>query len=234
MLTLGIDCAGKGLGVALADETGVIAEQIIQAGLRHSESLVPTIDHLVNTVGTHMEAVDGIAVTEGPGSFTSVRIGLNTVKGLCMARDIPLTTLSTLAAAAARFPCSTMPVVVWLDARRNEVYSGVYDTSDMIQPGNWPVAVKPDEVIDPAEWLRLHNEPVLFTGDGSVVYGNLIREYTADGASIAPSWGNLPAPGVVAVWGRDKILAGDVVSVEAAAPVYLRHSQAAEQKRDGT
>ena len=175
-----------------------------------------------------VEDLGAVAVTIGPGSFTAVRIGLNTAKGLCMGRDIPLVGISTLAAAAGRLPHARWPVVVWLDAKRREVYAGYYDTS-----GAHPVALEPDAVIAPEAWLDAHEGPALFVGDGARVYRELIVARWGERAHFAPDWVPMASAAVVALWGRERARAGDVLDPESATPVYLRRPQALERSREG-
>jgi len=221
MVVLGIDTATPGLGVALANDEGLIAEATVQIGLRHAQGLLPTVEWLLATSGLSVDDLGAVAVTIGPGSFTAVRIGLNTAKGLCMGRNLPLVGISTLAAMAARFPCCSLPVVPWLDAKRREVYAGRYDTS-----GPYPIAREADTVASPAQWLQDHPEPALFVGDGATVYGHLIRERLGEAAYIAPAWTPLASAAAVAVWGRERALRGETMNPDDAAPVYIRRPQA--------
>lgn len=221
MIALGIDTATPGLGVALAGEGGLIAESSVQVGLRHAQGLLPAVEELLRMSGLAIGELGAVAVTIGPGSFTAVRIGLNTAKGLCMGRDLPLVGISTLAAMAARFPHCALPVAPWLDAKRREVYAGRYDTS-----GPYPVAQEPDTVASPAQWLDEHPEPALFVGDGASLYADLIRDRYRGRAFVAPAWIPLASAGVVAVWGRELALSGMTISPDDAAPVYIRRPQA--------
>lgn len=223
MIVLGIDTATPGLGVALAGPDGLIAEATVQIGLRHAQGLLPAVEWLLRTAERTTDDVDAVAVTIGPGSFTAVRIGLNTAKGICMGRGIPLVGIPTLAALAARCPASALPVVPWLDAKRHEVYAGCYDTT-----GPRPVAAEPDAVIAPGDWLDAHPSPALFLGDGASCYAGLIRERLGDQAAFAPDWVPLASGGVVATWGREFALAGKTIAPDDAAPLYLRRPQAVE------
>ncbi len=229
MIVLGIDTATPGLGVALAGPDGLLVELSANVGLRHAQGLLPAVERALADAELGVEHVEAVAVTIGPGSFTSVRIGLNTAKGLCMAREIPLIGISTLAAAAGRIPFADFPVVPWLDAKRREVYAGVYDTST-----GFPKSIESDSVIAPAEWLDRHDGPAVFLGDGAQVYRDVIIERLGNAARFAPDWIPAASAGVVAVLGRQMALAGETIDVDAAAPVYLRRPDAktsAERRR---
>jgi tRNA threonylcarbamoyladenosine biosynthesis protein TsaB len=221
MIVVGIDTATPALGVGLAGETGLIAETTLNLGLRHAQGLLPTLESLLKTADLTVGDLGAVAVTIGPGSFTAVRIGLNTAKGLCLANGLPLVGISTLAAMAARFPSCSLPVAPWLDAKRGEVYAGRYDVS-----GARPVALEPDAAVPPVQWLELHPGPALFVGDGAALYGDLIRERLGQTARFAPPWTPLASGGIVAVWGRERALAGQHVEPDSAAPAYLRRPQA--------
>ncbi len=221
MTVLGIDSATPGLGVALAGPEGLIAETTIHVGLQHSQTLLPAAEWLLETVGAGTRDIEGVAVTIGPGSFTAVRIGLATAKGICMASGIPLACVSTLAASAARHAWVSLPVVPMLDAKRREVYVGLYDVST-----GEPVAVEPDTVVSPQDWLEGHKGEALFCGDGALAYRDLITEKLGAKAHFTPSWLPLASAGVVAVLGRQKILKGETIQPDAATPVYLRRPQA--------
>jgi len=228
MIVLGIDTATPGLGVALAGPDGLIAETTVQVGLRHSQGLLPTVDWMLRTAGLGVGDLGAVAVTIGPGSFTAVRIGLNTAKGICMGRGIPLVGISTLAAAAGRFPCAPWPVVPWLDAKKREVYAGCYDTA-----GRRPIAIEPDAVVAPEEWLAAHPGPALFLGDGAAIYRELIIGRVGERAHFAPEWTPMASSAIVAIWGRERALAGDVLDPDSAAPAYLRRPQALESLLHG-
>ncbi len=228
MLVLGIDTASTGLGVAIAGPDGLIAETTLQTGLRHSSNLLPIVDRTLTTAGYTIGDVEAVAVTMGPGSFTAVRIGLNTAKGICLGRDLPLVGLSTLAAMAARFPSpggEAMPVIPWLDARRREVYAGYYDTS-----GSHPRAIEPDVATSPTEWLDGHPGPGLFVGDGAVAYRQQITDRLGAEAVVAPLWAACTSAAACSVWGRELALDGVTTDPDEVAPMYLRRPQAFDSR----
>ena len=221
MIVLGIDSATPGLGIAIAGPDGIIVEVSESVGLRHSQGLLPTLQWALDEAGLTVGDLDAVATTIGPGSFTSVRIGLNTAKGLCMSREIPLAGISTLEAMAGRFPFAGVPVAPWLDAKRSEVYAGLYDLSTGV-----PVPLDADTVAAPADWLARHEGPAIFVGDGATAYAGIIHEAIGDAARIAPPSIPMASAGVVAILGRARALTGDTIDVDAAAPVYLRRPDA--------
>ena len=150
LYTLGINAASEGFGVALAGPDGLLAETVMKSGMQHSERLLPEIQHLMASSGLAVDALGAIAVTIGPGSFTSIRIGLSTAKGLCLALGIPLVPVSSLLATAAQLPFAEYPVVTWLDAKRRQIYAATFDTS---QGTLEPRQLGAETVAEPREWL---------------------------------------------------------------------------------
>ena len=228
VIVLGIDSATPGLGVALAGPDGLLAEMTLQVGLRHSQGLLPTVESLLDRAESTVADLGAVAVTIGPGSFTAVRIGLNTAKGLCMGLGLPLVGLSTLAVSAARFTGllgdTPMPVAPWLDAKRREVYAGYYDIA-----GPRPRPLEPDSVVAPESWLADHPGPALFVGDGARAYRREIVERLGSRARFAPACTLDAAAGVVACWGRERALRGETLDPTHAAPLYVRRPQALER-----
>jgi tRNA threonylcarbamoyladenosine biosynthesis protein TsaB len=224
-LTLGLDAATSDLGIAIVGSDGLVCELTLQGRLMHSEGLLPSLDDLLTRTHHTVEDIGGVAVTLGPGSFTSVRIGLATAKGICLGRDIPLAGISALRAASARFPFSSHPVATWFDARREEVYAGLYDTST-----GTPVSIEDDAVVDARAWLESHTGQYVFAGDGASAYSEIIREIKGDEVLIAPNWVPGPCAGAVAAIGRKMIERGETIPVDDVAPVYLRRPEAVRKR----
>lgn len=131
MIALGIDTSSVSGSVALTDGEGLVAEMNLRSGLTHSARLLPAVNTLIRTAGVSLDAVDLLCVATGPGSFTGLRIGMATAKGLALATGRPLTgfsTLETTALAVARSASGrTETVCVVLDAGRGEVYRGLFE-----------------------------------------------------------------------------------------------------------
>jgi tRNA threonylcarbamoyladenosine biosynthesis protein TsaB len=129
MLLLAFDTATPVGSVCLLEDERLLAARYFDAGQHHSQHLFVELDGVFEVAGCEPTAVEAVAVTIGPGSFTGLRIGLSAAKGFCLARGAVLVPVPTLEALAARLPFSRMPVLALLDARRGEVYAGLYDTS---------------------------------------------------------------------------------------------------------
>ena len=126
MKILGIDSSGIVASAAIADEKNIIAEFTINNKQTHSQTLLPMIDMVVKMSGVQLEEIDAIAVAAGPGSFTGLRIGSSTAKGLALALNKPIVSVPTLDGLAYRLAISEGIICPIMDARRNQVYTAVY------------------------------------------------------------------------------------------------------------
>src|SRR6267142_5555675 len=126
MRTLAVETSTLAGGAALLDGDLVVGEYVLDIRITHSERLMATIDRLLSDAGWSVRDLEGLAVSVGPGSFTGLRIGVSTVKGLALALAIPIAAVPTLDAMAATVPWSALPVCPVLQARRGEVYASRY------------------------------------------------------------------------------------------------------------
>lgn len=214
-------------GIAILDETeGLIFESRLNVRTTHSERLMTEIDHALKQAGNKISDFDAFAVGIGPGSFTGLRIGLSTVKGFSFATGKPVVAVPTLEAFAWNFPYSIYPVCPMLDARKGEVYATVFKWRD----GCFEKIV--DEIsIKPAELLRELDGPVVFAGEGAVLYRAVITGVIGDNAIFAPEHLMVPSPAGMAYLGLKKALAGDFSDPASLVPFYIRRSEA-EVKAD--
>lgn len=127
MTILGIDSSAVSAGCAIIKDGRVLSEGFVNIGLTHSQTLMPLIDSTLRGAGVELEELDAIAVSHGPGSFTGVRIGIATVKGLAFANGIPCVGVSTLAAIAHGAACADGVLCPVMDARREQVYNALFD-----------------------------------------------------------------------------------------------------------
>src|SRR5512142_2134490 len=138
MYVLGIETSTKTGSVAVISDSGVIAQYSLNIEVTHSERLMSTVDRVLKDTGIALSQLGGFAVATGPGSFTGLRIGVSTVKGLAFATNKPVAAVSTLYALAWNVSHAACPVCPLLDARKNEVYAAVYayngPTLDQIVP----------------------------------------------------------------------------------------------------
>lgn len=224
MRILGIDSSGTVASVALLDGDITIAEYTVNFKKTHSETLLPMIDEIVRMTETDLSTIDAIAVAAGPGSFTGLRIGSATAKGLGMAYEVPIIPVPT---------CHSLAYNVWttndavicpiMDARRNQVYTGIYKYED-----GKLVVIKDQMAVDIKELLSmlLAYEEVVFVGDGIPVFRQMIDEEFQTKHYYAPAHVNRQRAAAVAALGAVLFDEGCSETADAHVPVYLRKSQA--------
>lgn len=230
MRVLGIESSSLVASVALADHEVVTAEYTVNFKKTHSQTLLPMLDEIARMLELDLNTVDAIAVSGGPGSFTGLRIGSATAKGLGLALKKPLIHVPTIEAMAYNLWGSSSLICPIMDARRNQVYTGLYRCQDQIQSVKEPCAIDMKELIDE---LNERNEAVVFLGDGVPVYRSLIEEFMTAPYAFAPAQSNRQRAGSVASLGMVYLLQGKTVSAEDFEPEYLRKSQAEREREEG-
>ncbi len=220
MRVLAVETSTLSGGAALLDDERVVGEYILDVRITHSERLMAAIDQLLSDAGWTARDLEGLAVTVGPGSFTGLRVGLSTVKGLALALAIPVAAVPTLDAMAAMLPYAALPVCPVLDARKREVYASLYRWDGLGMRRQWDyLAIAPDDL------ARRLDEPVIVVGDGAESISSPFARRVEP-----PRRG--PAPAVVGALGHSRLAIGDTVAVAELVPIYLRPSEA-ELKRRG-
>ena len=174
MKLLAIDASTMVATVALATEEGIIAEYTVNNKRTHSQTLLPMIDVIVSNVGWAMKDIDYIAVTNGPGSFTGLRIGAATAKGLADALGIKIVPVSSLEALAMNGVMYDGLIVPIMDARRDNVFTGIYKSDKCnIYIEETQMAISIYELMDK---LNKKGQKVVFIGDGIKTYHDKIQE----------------------------------------------------------
>jgi tRNA threonylcarbamoyladenosine biosynthesis protein TsaB len=215
-------------GVAVMDdEKGLISESRSTVKAGHSGRLMPEIDGVLKRVSLTLSDIDALAVTTGPGSFTGLRVGLSTVKGLSYSTGIPVVAVPTLEAFAWNFPNCAHPVCPMLDARKKEVYAGIFDTS-----ANAIARIMEEASIKPVELAsRLQEyEKVMLIGEGAVLYKDVFIDKLGDRALFAPGHLMAPSPAAAAELALGKALKGEFTDPETLSPFYIRKSEAELKK----
>src|SRR2546422_4099659 len=162
MRLLAVETSTLAGGAALLDGELVVGEYALAVSRPHSERLMGAIDRLLTDAGWTVRDLEGLAVSVGPGSFTGLRIGLSTVKGLALALSIPIVAVPTLDAMAALLPFAALPVCPVLDARKREVYPSLYRWDGSGMHRGWE-----DLAIAPADLARRLDGPVIVLGDAA-------------------------------------------------------------------
>ncbi len=224
-LILAIDTATPCSSVALTSGTRkegrVVASLGLTGNVTHSRRLFSAIDFIMRESGIKWPEVAGIAVSLGPGSFTGLRIGVATAKGLAAAAGKLLFGVSTLDSLAAK--CSTGKLICSvLDARKKEVYAAFYRCNR----DGFTDRVGDMTVMAPEKLADAIAEPVVMIGDGAVVYAELFRDVLGDKVVFAPAQLHEPSASSLGMLAGEMLLAGQQLDVAEASPVYIRSSDA--------
>lgn len=230
MKILGVDSSGMVASVALVQDGITIAEYSVNYRKTHSQTLLPMLDEIVRMTEQKLEELDAIAVAAGPGSFTGLRIGAATVKGLGMALEKPIVAVPTCHALAYNMWGTDKLVCPIMDARRNQVYTGIYS----YEAGEQRVLHEQD-AMDIRELIDILNgmeRPVVFLGDGVPVFKKQIEESVRQGFSFAPAHMNRQRAAAVAALGECYFSQGICEDADSHKPIYLRKSQAEREQEE--
>lgn len=229
MKILGLDSSGLVAGVAVAEDGILLAEYNVNYKKTHSQTLLPMLDEIRKMLELDLESLDAIAVASGPGSFTGLRIGSATAKGLGFALDKPLVEVPTLEGLAYNLFGTGDLVCPLIDARRSQVYTGIYEFAGMELR-----VLEPQAAVDISDIINRINElgeacpgrGVIFLGDGVPVYHSLLQERLRIPFRFAPASCSRQRAGSIAALGQIYYAAGRRVSAAEHRPEYLRKSQA--------
>ncbi|MGB5615954.1 MAG: tRNA (adenosine(37)-N6)-threonylcarbamoyltransferase complex dimerization subunit type 1 TsaB [Desulfobacterales bacterium] len=221
MKILAVDTATSGCSVALTDGEHLLAEINLFSTQTHSRHLAGMIGEACRLAGLAVGGLDAYAVVKGPGSFTGLRIGVSTVKGLAEAAGRPIVGISALQALAEQAAAPTPLVCPLIDARRGEVYFSTYRMIDSIL-----VEQHLEGVMRPEHALHCIDSPCTFIGNGAVLYRSLIRDNLGDGAYFASAQAHVIRAFTVARLACKRLENGDSDEVTYFAPAYVRTSDA--------
>ncbi len=224
-LILSIDTSTPCSSVALTAGTRkngeVVAALSLTGKVTHSRRLLSAIDWIMQESGVDWPEMVGIAVSLGPGSFTGLRIGMATAKGIAAAADRVLLGVSTLDSLAAK--CVTNRLICsLLDARKKEVYAAFYrcNNDGLSERVGDPV------VLTPASFAAGINEPVLLVGDGARVYGDVLQAILKEKCMIAPAALHEPSAASLGMLAGELLEKGLILDVAEGVPMYVRSSDA--------
>jgi tRNA threonylcarbamoyladenosine biosynthesis protein TsaB len=221
MKILAVDTATKSCSVAIIDAGSLCAELTTLRDQTHSKHLMELIHNGLGMSGIGAAELDGLAVVIGPGSFTGLRIGVSTVKGLAHALDKPVVGISSLDALAWQCADRSYLICALLDARKGEVYSATYRYSDdTLTPKS------PEKASAPEAALEEIKEPCVFIGSGALLYRRNISALLGDLAHFVPENQNIIRASSVAFLSMERFKTHDTVAVADLAPRYIRKSDA--------
>ncbi|MEE1030640.1 MAG: tRNA (adenosine(37)-N6)-threonylcarbamoyltransferase complex dimerization subunit type 1 TsaB [Ruminococcus sp.] len=230
MKILALDSSGLVASVAVAEDENLLAEYTVNYKKTHSQTLLPMLDEISTMIELDLGTIDAIAVAAGPGSFTGLRIGSATAKGLGLALKKPLIGIPTVEGLAYNLydvPGLICPI---MDARRSQVYTGIYrfENHEMITVED-QMAIGINELI---EKLNAMDTEVIFLGDGVSVYEKVIGEKLNVPYTFAPVHMSKQRAGAIAALGMKYYKAGKTESATEHQPDYLRVSQAERERAE--
>lgn len=226
MKILAIETSTYSGSIAILDDSKIIGEYYFDTGPAHTEKLIPSINWLLNELDTERADLSGVAVSLGPGSFTSLRVGISTAKGICYSLGIPLVGVSSLQVLAMNIPFASRRICSVVDARKGEVFVAFFRTVD-----GKVDRLTEDMVLSPEKLVEIIREDTIFVGDGALLYKEYLEDNLRVDILFSPVNMNFPRASNVALAeiGKfkeeldNKYVHKDVMNL---APHYLRKSEA--------
>lgn len=232
MKIIAIDSSGLVASVAVLEDESMIAEYTVNYKITHSQTLLPMLEDLCKMIELDLETIDAIAVAKGPGSFTGLRIGSATAKGLGLALNKPIVGVPTVDALSYNLWGSDKLICPIMDARRNQVYTGLYE----FEGDTHKVIMSQDacDIMDIINRINELNRPVVFLGDGVPVYKNVIMDNAKVAVSFAPAHMSRQRAGALGVLAFNYIKEGIIETAAEHKPDYLRLSQAERERLEAS
>lgn len=231
MKILALDSSGLVASAAVLDDHTLLAEYTVNHKKTHSQTLLPMIDEIMRMLDMDITEIDAIALAGGPGSFTGLRIGSATAKGLGLALDKPLVPVPTVDALACNLSeVSDSLIVPMMDARREQVYTGIYRFAEgrlQVIHEQWPAPVT-----ELAAMLNERGEKAVLLGDGVPVYQERLQELLQIPYRVAPAHLSRQRAGAVGYLALQYLAEGKTVPAAEHVPEYLRLSQAERERKE--
>jgi tRNA threonylcarbamoyladenosine biosynthesis protein TsaB len=219
---LALDTATETGGVALLDGGVLRAQAQVRVAKTHANRLWDTIFFLLEQTGWGLEDIDLWAVSTGPGSFTGLRIGIATVKGLAFATQKPVMGISTLEALAFSFPFCPYLICSLIDARQKEVFCGFFKST----PNGKVEMIGEPRHIKPQSLVKELKEPVLLVGNGAMLFKDFFKQHLGPRAIFPPPHLHYISPLVLGILAASRFQEGLQYSPEEIHPLYIRLSDA--------
>lgn len=229
MKILAIESASITASCAISEDGNLLGEYTLNHKKTHSEKLMPLIESLMNELALKIQDIDIIAISEGPGSYTGLRIGAAIAKSMAFAVNIPIANVPTTKSLAGNIYDLEKLIVPVMDAKAGRIYTGIYRwDKDNLQTVKEQFPCNIDELI---EILNEYKEQVIFNGDGSVNYKKIIEEKLNRKSFFAPNkFNNLNASTLASI-SYQMALKGELIHASDFKPQYLRLSQAERNKK---
>ncbi len=219
MKVLAIETSTYSGSIAVSEGSRILGEYYLNMGPSHSERLIPAIERLLGELGIDRKALGGAAVSLGPGSFTALRVGISTAKGLAYSLDIPVIGASSLEVLAMNAPFSPWQVCATADARKGELFAALFRTA-----GGRVARLAEDVIITPRGLMEIIKEKTIFIGEGALLYRDFLEDNGLGGGDylFSPPYLNYPRASSLAIYGYERIGEGRADEVLGLAPMYLR------------
>lgn len=232
MKILAVECSATPCSAAVVEDGKIISSAFVNVKLTHSQTLMPMVESVLKSAMLSINDIEGLAVSEGPGSFTGIRIGISAVKGIAAAKKIPCVGVSTLRAIAENFADTDCIVCSVMDARCNQVYNALFDIKDgVIERICEDRAILCDELAEEIKILTQKREKaVIIAGDGAEVFYPFVKEL--DNVMISNSAKRYQNAVGVALEAEKAFSRGETVSPNELLPVYLRLPQAERELKN--
>jgi len=224
MKVLAIDTSSIVATCAIIDDDKILGEHILNHKMTHSQTIMPMIKQVLDSCNLKPTDIDVFAAAKGPGSFTGLRIGIATIKGLAHATKKEVIGISTLDALAFNLPFSEGIIVPMMDARRDRVFTGIYKWST-----EGLSIIMENDVLEIDELIRIlseRNENIVFNGDGTLVFKDRLVKELGNRAIFSPKSANMARASSVAELAIAKAKEGKFDNLFELTPDYLRESQA--------
>ena len=218
---LGLETATQRASVGLLIDGEVVVEQSVPAQGSHAVSLLPLIDAVLRQADCGVDALDAVAVSSGPGSFTGLRVGISVAKGFARATGVRLVAVPTLEALARTVPGAPGMVCALLDARKGELYAACFESS-----AGGCRRLTADRLVTPEALVALLPTPCVVVGDGVTVCESVLRGQLGERVTLLPAETHGPRGGVIAALGWERLQAGQLADVPSLEPTYVRPSEA--------
>ena len=227
MIILSIDSSTPVAGISVSDGNKLLGEVMINTQNTHSEKLMPMVQQILNDLQMNIQQIDAVAVTCGPGSFTGLRIGMATAKGIVQGGNkklIAIPTLDCLAQNLKHYPGVICPI---MNAQKKQVYTAIYRTAEgKLERLSDYQAIEADKL---AEQLLTLNETVWFTGDGVEAFADVFKEKLGDRCRLADGNTVLPRASALAMLAAERAEKEEFDDLYQAELIYIRKSEAEVQ-----
>ena len=221
MKILAVDTSTSTCTVGIANADGLLAESVYSNGQTHARHLMEMIHSSIDASGIPIQEIDGFAVVTGPGTFTGLRIGISTVKGLAYALSRPAVGVTSLAALAAQADLHTKLICPVMDARRSEVYYGLYESEggEVSQVGRHHVA-------PPSELTKDIRRPCQFIGNGARLYRETFEAALGNLARFSRPCRDTIRAETIARMALERFQKNETQKLPAVLPYYIRKADA--------